>query len=123
MKKAIVILLVLLTLGTAAFAGGFTLRGGFAYDLINIKSAESADETPERQDNAAWKANAFGAEFGITYDFSDTTQIYADTAIGFFNTLKIGDTEIKIGDRDNMSLLSTSEHFGFAYGIKLQKIQ
>ncbi len=121
MKKAIVALLVLVVFGTAAFAGGFSVRGGFVYDLVNLKSAESADETPERQDSAKWMANAFGAEFGITYDFSDKFQIYADSSLGFFNTLKIGDMEIKRGDSDKMVFLSTADHVGIAFNVKLNK--
>ena len=119
MKKAIVVFMVLLTLGTAAFAGGFSVRGGFVYDFVNLKSAESADENPERQDSAKWRANSFGAEFGITYDFSDKFQIYADSSIGFFNKFMIGDTEIKRGDKDNMTFLSTSDHVGIAFNIEL----
>ena len=61
MKKTIAILLILLSLGTVAFAkGGLTLKGGFTYDFVNLKSAESEDVSG-RQNNVFWRANAFGA--------------------------------------------------------------
>ena len=121
MKKFIAILLVLLALGTVAFAGGFTLRGGIQYDFVNIKAAESADEDPFRPDSATWRANAFGAEFGVTYNFSEKFLVYADTSLGFYNKFKLGDQEIKKGDSDKMSFLSTAEHVGAATVINLSK--
>ncbi|MBO4394133.1 MAG: hypothetical protein J5800_07305 [Spirochaetales bacterium] len=121
MKKIIAILLVLLALGTVAFAGGFTLRGGIQYDFVNIKAVNSEDGSPLRPDDAIWRANAFGAEFGVTYNFSEKFLIYADTSLGFYNKFKLGDQEIKKGDSDKMSFLSTAEHFGAATVINLSK--
>ena len=113
MKKAIVILLVLLTLGTAAFAGGFTLRGGFAYDNVTLKASDN--------DGTTWKTNSFGAEFGITYNFSDKFQIYADTGFGFFNKYKINDTERSTEGVDKAAFITSTDHAGAAFNINVNK--
>lgn len=121
MKKTIAILLILLSLGTVAFAkGGLTLKGGFTYDFVNLKSAESED-VGGRQNNVFWRANAFGAEVGLTYNLSDKLIIYCDSALGFYNKLTIGKVELKKDFYDKMSFLATSEHFGTARIVNLGK--
>ena len=93
MKKVLVDLFVLLALGTSVFAKqGFTLRGGFSYDFVNVKTAESAGDV---YSDKIWRANAFGAEFGVTYNFSDSFLVYGDSSVGFYNKFKIGDDEIQ----------------------------
>ncbi|MBO4716851.1 MAG: hypothetical protein J5599_03055 [Spirochaetales bacterium] len=117
MKKVLVVLFVLLALGTFAFAKqGLALRSSFVYDFVNIKSAES--DAPG-VDAEIWRANAIGAEFGVSYNFSDKFLIYADSSIGFYNKFKIGDTEITKDYKDNVSFLATAEHIGAAYNIDL----
>lgn len=119
MKKFLVVLFVLLVLGTAAFAKqGFTLRGSFVYDFVNLRSAES--DAPGI-DATSWKANAFGAEFGVTYDFSDKFQIYADSSLGFYNKFTIGNTEITNTYKEKVSFLANAEHAGIAFNIALDK--
>ena len=115
MKKFIAILLVLLALGTVAFAKeGFTLRGGFSYDFVNIKTADSEGAPSE-----TWRANALGVELGVTYNFSDTFLVYYDTTLGFYNKFKAGDKEWTKDEYEKMSFLSTAEHLGAAYDIDL----
>ena len=117
MKKVLVVLFVLLALGTSVFAKqGFTLRGSFVYDFVNIKSAES--DAPG-VDAEIWRANAIGAEFGVTYNFSDKFQLYADSSIGFYNKFTIGDTEITNTYKDKVTFLANAEHAGFAINIAL----
>ena len=114
MKKVLVIMMILLAVTTTAvFAKqGFTLRGGFSYDFVNVKSAES-----ETDPNAGkiWRANAFGAEFGVTYNFSDSFLVYGDTTLGFYNKFMLGDEEIKKDDNEKVFFLGTAEHVGVAY--------
>ena len=66
MKKVLIIMMILLAVtASAVFAKqGFTLRGGFSYDFVNVKTAESAGDV---YSDKIWRANAFGAEFGVTY--------------------------------------------------------
>ena len=94
-----------------------TVRGGIGYDFVNLKSAES--DAPG-VDAKTWRANAFGAEFAVTYDFSDTFQLYVDSMLGFYNKFKVGNTEYtKDNFSDKVSFLSTAEHTGVAYNIDL----
>ena len=117
MKKVLVVLFVLLALGTFAFAKqGFTLRGSIVYDFVNLRSAES--EAPSHT-ATNWKANAFGTEFGVTYNFSDKFQLYADSSVGFYNKFTIGDMEITNNYKDKVSFLANAEHAGFAINIAL----
>ena len=119
MKKVLVVLFVLLALGTVAFAKqGFTLRGSFVYDFVNQRSAESS--APDHK-ATNWRANAFGTEFGVTYNFSDKFQIYADSSIGFYNKYKIGDTEFTNNYRDKVVFLANGEHAGVAFNIALDQ--
>lgn len=119
MKKVLVVLFVLLALGTSVFAKqGFTLRGSFVYDFVNQRSAES--EAPGHT-ATNWRANAFGTEFGVTYNFSDTLQIYADSSIGFYNKYKIGDTEFTNNYKDKVVFLANGEHAGVAFNIALDQ--
>lgn len=98
---------------TAVFAKqGFTLRGGFSYDFINVKIP---DVIGIHESDAYWRANALGAEFGVTYNFSDSFLVYADTTIGFYNTFKIGNDEIKKDGDEKILFLGTANHVGAAY--------
>lgn len=119
MKKVLVVLFVLLALGTSVFAKqGFTLRGSFVYDFVNLRSAES--EAPD-QEAKNWRANAFGTEFGVTYNFSDKLQIYADSSVGFYNKFTIGKTEITNTYKDKVTFLANAEHAGVAFNIALDQ--
>ncbi len=114
MKKVLVIVMILLAVTTTAvFAKqGFTLRGGFSYDFVNVKAADS-----ETDINAGkiWRANAFGAEFGVTYNFSDSFLVYGDSSVGFFNKFKIGDKEVTKEDYDKLFFFAQTSHAGAAY--------
>ena len=114
MKKVLVIMMILLAVTTTAvFAKeGFTLRGGFSYDFINIKVPEIIGTLDK---DAYWRANAFGAEFGVTYNFSDSFLVYADTTLGFYNSFKIGQKEYKKDGDEKIFYLGTAEHVGAAY--------
>ena len=114
MKKVLVIMMILLAVTTTAvFAKeGFTLRGGFSYDFINIKVPEIIGTLDK---DAYWRANAFGAEFGVTYNFSDSFLVYADTTLGFYNSFKIGEKEYKKDGDEKIFYLGTAEHVGAAY--------
>jgi len=113
MKKVLVIMMILLAVTTTAvFAKeGFTLRGGFSYDYINVKIPSLIGADP----HVAWKANALGAEFGVTYNFSDSFLVYADTTLGFYNKFYIGEEEHKRDDGEKIFFLGTAEHVGAAY--------
>ena len=116
MKKVIAILLVLLALGTVAFAKeGFTLRGGFSYDFINIKGPETAGI-----EGIKWRANAFGIELGVTYNFSDNFLLYGDSSLGFYNKFKLDDVEITNEGAEKSSYISTTEHVGAAYDFNMK---
>ena len=114
MKKVLVIMMILLAVTTTAvFAKqGFTLRGGFSYDFVNVKAADS-----ETDINAGkiWRANAFGAEFGVTYNFSDSFLVYGDSSVGFFNKFKIGDEEVTKKGFDKLFFFAQTSHAGAAY--------
>ena len=114
MKKVLVIMMILLAVTTTAvFAKqGFTLRGGFSYDFVNVKAAES-----ETDINAGkfWRANAFGAEFGVTYNFSDSFLVYGDSSVGFYNKFKIGDKEVTKEGYDKLFFFAQTSHAGAAY--------
>jgi len=114
MKKVLVILMVLLAVTTTAvFAKqGFTLRGGFSYDFVNVKIPKIIGLFG---DDTYWRANALGAEFGVTYNFSDSFLVYADTTLGFYGKFKVGDEEIKKDDDEKVFFLGTAEHAGVAY--------
>jgi len=113
MKKVLIIMMILLAVtASAVFAKeGFTLRGGFSYDFINVKIPSLIGAEP----HIAWKANAFGAEFGVTYNFSDNFLVYGDTTLGFYNKFYIGDAEHKREDGEKIFFLGTAEHVGAAY--------
>ena len=115
MKKVLVIMMILLAVTTTAvFAKeGFTLRGGFSYDFVNVKFPELIGGDK----NMFWRANALGAEFGVTYNFSDSFLVYGDTTLGFYNKFKIGDTEYKKDDDEKIFYLGTAEHVGVAYAF------
>ena len=114
MKKVLVIMMILLAVTTTAvFAKeGFTLRGGFSYDFINVKLPEIIGTLDK---DAYWRANAFGAEFGVTYNFSDSFLVYADTTLGFYNSFELGGKEVKKDDDEKIFFLGTAEHVGAAY--------
>ena len=114
MKKVLVILMILLAVTTTAvFAKqGFALRGGFSYDFINVKLPEIIGTLDK---DAYWRANALGAEFGVTYNFSDSFLVYADTTLGFYGKFKVGNQEIKKDDDEKVFFLGTAEHVGAAY--------
>ena len=114
MKKVLVIMMILLAVTTTAvFAKqGFTLRGGFSYDFVNVKAADSATDT---RAGKIWRANAFGAEFGVTYNFSDSFLVYGDSSVGFFNKFKIGDEEVSKKDFDKLFFFAQTSHAGAAY--------
>ena len=117
MKKALIVLFVLLTLGTAAYAKqGFTLRGGFGYDYANLRTTES--EVPG-QDGINFKAHAFGSELGAAYNFSDKFQIYLDSSIGFYDTFTTDGEEFKKTGEERYLFMSNSEHVGAAFCIAL----
>ena len=119
MKKVLVVLFVLLALGTSVFAKqGFTLRGSFVYDFVNLRSAESS--APDHK-ATNWRANAFGTEFGVTYNFSDKFQIYADSSIGFYNKFTIGEMEITNNYKEKTVFLANAEHAGVAFNIALDQ--
>ena len=113
MKKVLVIMMILLAVTTTAvFAKeGFTLRGGFSYDFVNVKIPKLTGN----EDDAYWRAHAFGAEFGVTYNFSDSFLVYADTTLGFYGKFKVGDEEIKKEGDEKVFFLGTAEHVGAAY--------
>jgi len=115
MKKVLTVLFVLLALTTVAFAKqGFTLRGGFSYDLVNIK-------VPSEDNNGVnWKANAFGAEVGVTYNFTDKFLAYYDTTLGFYSTFKLGEQEVKKEDYEKTAFLSSANHAGVAYSMDMK---
>ena len=114
MKKVLVIMMILLAVtASAVFAKeGFTLRGGFSYDFINSKIP---DNVGILEKDAYWRAHAFGAEFGVTYNFSDSFLVYGDTTIGFYNTFKVGDHEAKKDEGEKALYLGTANHVGAAY--------
>ena len=114
MKKVLVIMMILLAVTTTAvFAKeGFTLRGGFSYDFINSKLPNLIGKLDE---NSYWRAHALGAEFGVTYNFSDSFLVYGDTTLGFYNTFKLGNTEVKKDADEKIFYLGTAEHVGAAY--------
>ena len=113
MKKVLIIMMILLAVTTTAvFAKqGFTLRGGFSYDFVNVQVPALVGGQP----NMAWRANALGAEFGVTYNFSDSFLVYADTTIGFYNKFTVGTQEYKRDDGEKILFLSTANHVGAAY--------
>ena len=114
MKKVLVIMMILLAVTTTAvFAKeGFTLRGGFSYDFINVKVPDILKiETKD----AYWRAHALGAEFGVTYNFSDSFLVYADTTLGFYNTFELGGVPVKKDGDEKVFFLGTAEHVGAAY--------
>ena len=114
MKKVLVIMIILLAVTTTAvFAKeGFTLRGGFSYDFINVKLPQIIGILDK---DAYWRANAFGAEFGVTYNFSDSFLVYADTTLGFYNTFELGGVPVKKDGDEKVFFLGTAEHVGAAY--------
>ena len=114
MKKVLVIMMILLAVTTTAvFAKeGFTLRGGFSYDFINVKVPDLIGSTDT---SAFWRAHALGAEFGVTYNFSDSFLVYADTTLGFYNSFELGGKEVKKDDDEKIFFLGTAEHVGAAY--------
>ena len=114
MKKVLVIMMILLAVTTTAvFAKqGFTLRGGFSYDFVNVKTAESAGDV---YSDKIWRANAFGAEFGVTYNFSDSFLVYGDSSVGFYNKFKIGDDEITKEGFEKLFFFAQTSHAGAAY--------
>jgi len=115
MKKVLAVLFVLLALGTVAFAkGGFTLRGGFSYDFVNVREAS------EEGDGDYWRAHAFGAEVGITYDFTDNFLVYYDQTLGFFGKFSIGDAEYDKKDFDKCAFMSSANHVGAAYRLNMK---
>lgn len=114
MKKVLVIMMILLAVTTTAvFAKeGFTLRGGFSYDFINVKLPNILGPLDK---DAYWRANAFGAEFGVTYNFSDSFLVYGDTTLGFYNSFEIGGEPVKKDGDEKVFFLGTAEHVGAAY--------
>ena len=114
MKKVLVIMMILLAVTTTAvFAKeGFTLRGGFSYDFINVKLPNILGPLDK---DAYWRANAFGAEFGVTYNFSDSFLVYGDTTLGFYNSFEIGGEPVKKDSDEKVFFLGTAEHVGAAY--------
>ena len=114
MKKVLVIMMILLAVTTTAvFAKeGFTLRGGFSYDFINVKLPEIIGTLDK---DAYWRAHALGAEFGVTYNFSDSFLVYADTTLGFYNSFEIGGVPVKKDGDEKIFYLGTAEHVGAAY--------
>jgi len=114
MKKVLIIMMILLAVtASAVFAKeGFTLRGGFSYDFVNVKVPNILGPLDK---DTYWRAHALGAEFGVTYNFSDSFLVYGDTTLGFYNTYKLGDVEVKKDDDEKIFFLGTAEHVGVAY--------
>ena len=115
MKKVITILMVLLALGTVAFAkGGFTVSVGGSYDFVN---ARSVDEEGKATDNYL-RGHAFGVAAGVTYNFSEHFLAYYDGSFGFIAGL---DNDIK--DAKDYSLnISTTHHAGVGYDFNMDKL-
>ena len=115
MKKVITILMVLLALGSVAFAkAGFTVSVGGSYDFVNSRGV---DEDGEATDNYL-RGHAFGVAAGVTYNFSDHFLAYYDGSIGF-----IAGAEMDIKDPKNYSVqISTTHHAGVAYDFNMDKL-
>ena len=117
MKKVLIIMMVLLAVTTTAvFAKqGFTLRGGFSYDFVNVKTAKT-DSPVDPLNDKVWRANALGAEFGVTYNFSDKFLVYGDSSVGFYNKFTIGGEEVdKPEGTDKVFFVAQTSHVGAAY--------
>lgn len=115
MKKVLTILIILLALGTVAFAkAGFTVSVGGSYDFVNSRVV---DEEGKATDDYL-RGHAFGIAAGVTYNFSDHFLAYYDGSLGF-----IAGTDIDYHGADNFSAsISTAHHVGVAYDFNMDKL-
>jgi len=115
MKKTITILMILLALGSVAFAkAGFTVSVGGSYDFVNSRGV---DEDGQATDNYL-RGHAFGIGAGVTYNFSDNFLVYYDGSFGF-----IAGEKVDIEDVSDFTLsISTTHHAGVAYDFNMDQL-
>lgn len=116
MKKVITILMVLLALGSVAFAkAGFTVSVGGSYDFVNSRII---DETTGKATDDYVRGHALGIGAGVTYNFSDHFLAYYDGSFGFI----LGE-DINVEDVSNFSMsISTTHHAGVAYDFNMDQL-
>ena len=115
MKKTITILMILLALGSVAFAkGGFTVSVGGSYDFVNLRSV---DQTGETTDNY-FRGHAFGVAAGVTYNFSDHFLAYYDGSLGL-----VAGQEVDYEDLQDFTVtIATTHHAGVGYDFNMDKL-
>lgn len=115
MKKVLTVLIILLALGTVAFAkAGFTVSVGGSYDFVN---ARAVDEEGEATDNYL-RGHAFGVAAGVTYNFSDHFLAYYDGSFGF-----VAGQEFDYEDLTDFTVtIATTHHAGVAYDFNMDKL-
>lgn len=115
MKKALTILMILLALGSVAFAkAGFTVSVGGSYDFVNSRLV---DEEGKATDDYL-RGHAFGIAAGVTYNFSDHFLAYYDGTFGI-----VAGQEFNYEDLQDFTVtIATTHHAGVAYDFNLDKL-
>jgi hypothetical protein len=115
MKKALTILMILLALGSVAFAkGGFTVSVGGSYDFVNLKAVDFDGEATDEY----FRGHAFGVAAGVTYNFSDHFLAYYDGSLGL-----VAGQEFDYEGLDNFTVtIATTHHAGVGYDFNMDKL-
>lgn len=115
MKKALTILMILLALGSVAFAkGGFTVSVGGSYDFVNLKAVDFDGEATDKY----FRGHAFGVAAGVTYNFSDHFLAYYDGTFGI-----VAGQEFNYEDLQDFTVtIATTHHAGVGYDFNLDKL-